>query len=99
MFPDVESVRYLRDYELELTFADGVSGRIDFAPWIVGQGGVFSPLEDKLFFARVSVNADLGTIVWPNDVDFDPEVLYSQITGRLTPGSASHVADQHLTPK
>ena len=82
MFPDVQSVRYLGDYQLELIFTDGVSGRIDLASSIVGRGGVFAPLENKDFFARVSVNADIGTIVWPNDVDFDPEVLYSQITGK-----------------
>jgi hypothetical protein len=82
----VESVRYLRDYQLELTFADGASGCIDFASWIIGQGGVFAPLEDKKLFAQVTVNSDIGTIVWPNDVDFDPEVLYSHITGQPIPG-------------
>ena len=92
MFPDVKSVRYLHDYQLELTFADGVSGRINFASWIVGQGGVLAPLEDKNFFAQVSVNPDIGTIVWPNDVDFDPEVLYSQITGKPIPGPVSKIA-------
>jgi hypothetical protein len=92
MFPDVKSVRYLGDYQLELVFADGVNGRIDFAPWVVGRGGVFAPLEDKAFFARVSVNAELGTIVWPNDVDFDPEVLYSYITGQPISASPSKAA-------
>jgi hypothetical protein len=92
MFPDVKSVRYVCDYQLEITFADGVNGRIDFSPWIVGQGGVFAALEDKNFFARVSVNTDIGTIVWPNDVDFDPEVLYSHITGQAIPGQISKVA-------
>jgi hypothetical protein len=94
MIPDVKSLRYLHDYQLELTFADGVSGCIDFAPWIVGQGGVFTPLEDKKFFAQVSVNPDIGTIVWPNDVDFDPEVLYSHITGKPIPGPISEIAGQ-----
>ena len=93
MFPDVKSVRYLHDYELELTFADGVKGCIDFAPWIVGKGGVFAPLEDKGFFARVSVNEDIGTIVWPNDVDFDPEVLYSTVTGEAIAGVTSAIVN------
>lgn len=92
MFPDVKSVRYLGDYQLELTFADGVSGRIDLGPYIVGQGGLMAALEDKEFFSRVKVNADVGTIVWPNDVDFDPEVLYSQVTGKPIPGPISEIA-------
>ena len=92
MFPDVKSVRYLHDYQLELTFTDGVSRRIDFASWIVGQGGVMAPLEDKSFFAQVSVNPDIGALVWPNDVDFDPEVLYSHVTGQPIPGPISEIA-------
>jgi hypothetical protein len=95
MFPDVTSVRYLGEYELELTFADNVKGVIDFSSWIVGQGGVFAPLENKEYFAQVSVNGDIGTIVWPNGADVDPEVLYSRVTGKairglLVEGSGAH---------
>ena len=50
-FPVVKSVRCLHDYQLERIFADSVKGSIDFASWIVGQRGVFAPLEDKQFFA------------------------------------------------
>lgn len=85
MFPDVKSARYVRDYQIELTFADGTRGVVDFAPWIIGKGGVFSPLEDKSYFAQASVNGDVGTVVWPNGVDFDPEVLYSRVTGKPIP--------------
>jgi hypothetical protein len=88
MYPDVKSVRYLQDYELELTFTDGVCGKVDLAPSIFGRGGVFKPLEDRDFFAQVKINPEIGTIVWPNDVDFDPEVLYSQITGKPIPSVA-----------
>ena len=86
MFPDVIAVRYLDDYRVELKFADNVTGVIDFSSWIVGQGGVFAPLEDKEYFAKVSVNSEIGTIVWPNGGDVDPEVLYSRVTGKSIPG-------------
>ncbi|MEK6575494.1 MAG: DUF2442 domain-containing protein [Chloroflexota bacterium] len=26
------------------------------------------------------VDPEIGTLVWPNDVDFDPDVLYSEAT-------------------
>ncbi len=28
---------------------------------------------------------ELGTIQWPNDVDFCPDVLYSRVTGKPIP--------------
>ena len=95
MHPDVTGVRYLHHYELELTFADGVKGIVDLSSWVVGQGGVFAPLEDKQYFAKVSVNSELGTIVWPNNADIDPEVLYSRVTGKAIPGALSMTSDAH----
>ena len=55
----------------------------------MGQGGVFTPLEDPAFFGQVRVNAELGTIQWPNDVDFCPDVLYSRVTGKPIPSAQS----------
>jgi hypothetical protein len=46
-----------------------------------GYGGVFAPLLDETFFAKVRVDSELGTIVWPNGVDVCPDVLYSHATG------------------
>ncbi len=57
--------------------------------------GVFAPLGDPAYFARVRVNPELGTITWPNGADWDPLVLYSLVTGRTiesllaAPGSVS----------
>src|SRR5262249_5678639 len=41
---------------------------------------LFEPLRDPARFAEVQVNADLGTICWPNEADLAPEVLYAKIT-------------------
>jgi hypothetical protein len=81
MFPRVTHVRHVEGYRLELTFADGVQVVLDFEDRIVGRGGVFSPLEDVAFFRQVRVDSEARTIVWPNDVDLDPDVLYSEATG------------------
>ncbi len=85
MFPRIVAVRYIKGYELELVFADGIKTIMDFHDKIVGRGGVFVPLEDLEFFRQVSVDSEAGTIAWPNDVDLDPDVLYSQATGTPIP--------------
>lgn len=85
MFPRVRQVRHVKEYRLELSFSDGTKGEIDFKARIVGRGGVFAPLEDVEFFRRVQVDLEAGTIVWPNEVDFCPDVLYSLATGKPVP--------------
>jgi hypothetical protein len=82
MFPRVNRVRHICDYRLELSFTDGTTGELDFRQRIVGRGGVFSQLEDVEFFKQVQVDPEAGTIVWPNGVDFCPDVLYSLATGK-----------------
>jgi hypothetical protein len=72
----------MRDYRLELGFTDGTTGELDFRQRIVGRGGVFSQLENVGFFTQVQVDPEAGTIVWPNGVDFCPDVLYSLATGK-----------------
>lgn len=82
MFPRVKQVRRLGEYRLELSFTDGTKGELDFRERVLGRGGVFRPLEDVSFFGRVAVDPEAGTIVWPNEVDFCPDVLYSLVTGK-----------------
>jgi len=81
----VINVRVLDSYRLELTFADGVRGTVDLSERIVGRGGVFKPLEAPSFFRQVQINHELGTIVWPNNVDSCPDLLYRWATGEPVP--------------
>jgi hypothetical protein len=74
--PRIIGVRVIGPFKLALNFADGSEGTIDLWPLIVGRGGVFTPLQDPDFFARVDVDREAGTIVWPNGVDLDPDVLF-----------------------
>jgi hypothetical protein len=77
----VTNVRVIDGYRVELTFSDGVHGMVDLAKRIVGRGGVFAPLEEPQFFRQVTVDKELGTIVWPNGADFCPELLYRWTNG------------------
>lgn len=82
MFPRVTKVHHIKNYLLEISFSDGMVSRIDLRESIVGRGGVFEPLQSVEFFRRVSVDREAGTLVWPNGVDFCPNVLYSKATGK-----------------
>jgi hypothetical protein len=84
MYVDVVSARYLRDYKIELTFANGKSGVVDFTKFI-DKGGVFARLSDPDFFKRFQVNEELGIVTWENEIDVAPEVLYSEATGEPLP--------------
>jgi hypothetical protein len=82
MFPRITRVRHVKAYELEIGFSDGTVATLDFRGRIAGRGGVFQPLGSTDFFARASVDPEAGTLVWPNGVDFCPDVLYAEATGK-----------------
>lgn len=80
MIRDVVEVKPLGEYRVHLRFDDGIEGDLDLAT-ILRFEGVFAPLRDVREFAKVSVDHELGTIVWPNGADLDPVVLYAAISG------------------
>ena len=85
MLAEVIEVRPLDGHRLRLRFDDGVEGEVDIAKRITFHG-VFAPLRDPKYFRRVRVDAELGTIVWPNGADMDPFVLRCYVTGEPIPG-------------
>jgi hypothetical protein len=78
---DITAVEVIGSYRLRLTFADGTVGDVDFQTreW----RGVFEPLRDPEYFARVTVDPELGTIAWPNGADMAPEPLYDEARSHL----------------
>jgi hypothetical protein len=81
MLKDVVEVRVLGGYRVRLRFEDGVQGELDLGKMIRFQG-VFAGIADEREFAKVRVDPELGTIVWPNGADLDPDVLYAAVTGK-----------------
>jgi hypothetical protein len=67
----------LGEYRLRLTFSDGMVGDIDLATELWGE--MFEPLRDIAQFNSVSVDPELGTLVWPNGADLDPEGLHDAV--------------------
>ena len=79
----IRSAEALEDYRVLLTLTDGDTVERDLAEIIWGP--VFQPLlEDYANFRKVHVQA--GTLVWPGDLDFDPDTL---IWGGVPPSRPS----------
>lgn len=76
MYPRITEVSVPAPFQVALDFSDGAHGVVDLGTWIAGRGGVFLPLHEASFFAKVMVDPEAGTLVWPNGVDLDPDMLY-----------------------
>lgn len=61
-------------YTLAVSFSDGTEQVIDFQP--VLHGALYGPLRELAVFNAVSLDSEVGTLVWPNGADFDPVTLY-----------------------
>lgn len=76
----VNSVTILPDEQLEVTFVDGTSGKVDMraflSSWKV-EGTVFERLRDPMAFAEARVV--MGAIQWPNGADLAPDAMYDAI--------------------
>ena len=64
----------LETYRLELKFEDGLMREIDFSQ--VLEGELYGPLKDDELFAKVQIDPEVKTIIWPNGADFDPTILH-----------------------
>ncbi len=72
--PRITSVEPLEGFRLRLAFTDGLVREVDLSGDLWGQ--MAEPLQDPEYFRRVSVDTELGTVVWPNGYDLDPDVLH-----------------------
>ncbi|MGH7740163.1 MAG: DUF2442 domain-containing protein [bacterium] len=73
--PRVKAVTTLTQRRVLLEFTDGVKREIDLAPYL--RGPVFESIRaNEKVFRSVHVDSELGTIVWENGADIDPDVLY-----------------------
>lgn len=82
MLKDIVSASPLEGHRLRIRYEDGVEGIVDVNT-LIGFRGVFAPLKDPAYFSQVKVDPELGTVLWPNGADLDPDILY----GRLVPNN------------
>jgi hypothetical protein len=75
MYWDVIEVSVVEFLILYVCFLDGTSGHVRFKPQHLE--GVFEPLKNSDFFARVFI--DSGVVTWPNEIDLASEAMYQAI--------------------
>lgn len=72
--PRIADVQPLEGFRLRLTFTDGLQRDVDLSDGLWGP--VAEPLQNPDYFRQVRVDPELGTVVWPNGYDLDPDVLH-----------------------
>lgn len=65
-------------HHLWLQFDDGSDGTVDFTP-IIEKGGVFAPMRDRAFFARVELQPNGRLISWPGELEFCADALWQDV--------------------
>jgi hypothetical protein len=73
----IRSVKPLKGFQVRLKFTNGEQRVVDLEPYL--RGPIFESLrEDPELFRSVRVDEELGTIVWENGADIDPDVLHGE---------------------
>lgn len=77
MYHEIHTVldfEVIAPYTLRLRFNDESVKAINLWPMLRGE--LYGPLRDLDFFNQVRLDTEAGTLVWPNEADFDPATLH-----------------------
>ena len=72
----IEAVEHLEGARIRVAFSNGRSGVVDLQSLLTGP--LLAPLNQPGCFEAFELNAELGTITWPNGADLAPEAIYFQ---------------------
>ena len=74
----VKSVKPLHDFVVSVDFTDGTTREINLEPFL--RGRVFEKIrQNPSEFQAMKIDRQMGTIVWENGADIDPDVLYHEL--------------------
>ncbi len=63
------------DHTVDITWSDGVHGRVDFLD-IIDRGGWFTPLRDPDYFIATMITLPNGAgLTWPEEIDYSADFL------------------------
>ncbi len=72
---DVIEVKTIAPLALQVQFADGTTGKVQFEKSHLT--GVFEALRDPTVFQQAHIED--GAVVWPGDLDLAPDAMYQAI--------------------
>lgn len=71
----IKSVEVLDKFWVRLEFTNNTQKEINLEPYL--HGPIFEPIRNNpAMFRSIKVDERMGTIVWDNRADIDPDVLY-----------------------
>jgi hypothetical protein len=92
--PRVRHVEVIADHVLRVVFHDGAVRDVELKDELWGP--MAEPLKDPAYFALARVDAQLGTVCWPNGYDLDPDVLHGDHAPAQRPPVSAQAADASL---
>ncbi|HPR37294.1 MAG TPA: DUF2442 domain-containing protein [Spirochaetota bacterium] len=81
---EIVNAEYAGDYKIKLFFDSGKSGIVDFSAYR-NRGGVFELFKSEEYFKKFYIDHEIKTLCWPDEIDFDPDMLYYKATGEPLP--------------
>jgi len=75
--PDITAAVVVRHGVLKLSFTDGTRGEVEVLDRM--RGPVFEEARTPEGFAKVTVDPETGTVVWPGGADLAPDTLYERV--------------------
>ena len=73
----IVAVQPLAQYRVWIRFSDDIEGEVDLSD-LVGKG-VFALWNDPAQFAKVSIDPQSHTLMWPGGIDICPDTLYQDV--------------------
>lgn len=74
----IKSVKPVRDFIVSVNFTDDTEREINLEPYL--RGKVFEEIRrNPNAFQAMKIDERMGTIVWENGADIDPDVLYHNL--------------------
>ena len=72
----LKEASYKDNYRVHVRYNNAMEAEVDLSDLL--DHPFYAPLKDKSVFSKVKVHEEMPILVWPNDIDLAPEILYER---------------------